>query len=241
MVESIDAAALPPDIPGDTAGATVVERVQTPRGELVLRRAGTHYEIIHNGIFLMDTRSGASERLLVSAALAACGRRPARVLIGGLGVGFSLDEALRHPDVAEVTVVELERRIIDWHATHLDAHAGASSALADPRARVVNADLVGWLLGDAGQFDAICLDIDNGPEWTVTAGNAALYAEEGLSLLHRRLVPGGALAVWSAMAAPAFEARLRRRFADIQVRLVDVPRGEPDHVYVATRRCDWPR
>jgi spermidine synthase len=219
---------------GVVAEPAVVERVQTAGGELVLRRAGAHHEIIHNGVFLMDTRGGASERLLVRAALAACGRRPATVLIGGLGVGFSLDEALRSPDVAEVTVVERERAIIDWHATHLRAHT--EGALLDARTRVVAADLVEWLRdAGGGRFDAICLDIDNGPDWTVTAGNAALYGDEGLALVERRLAPGGALAVWSAMAAPAFEARLRGRFTGVGVELVEVPRGDPDHVYVATR------
>jgi spermidine synthase len=217
------------DAPG--GGAVVVERVVTPRGELALRRAGMHYEIIHNGVFLMDTRNGASERLLVRAALDACRQPRVRILIGGLGVGFSLDEALRHPAVAEVTVIEVEEAIIRWHATHFGAQAHA--ALEDPRTRVVNADLTVWLAGGADRFDAVCLDVDNGPDWTVTAGNAVLYTEEGLSLLGRRLVPGGVLAVWSAMAAPAFAAALRRHFRSVQVHLVEVPRGDPDHVYVA--------
>jgi spermidine synthase len=211
---------------------TVVEHVVTPRGELVLRRSQAQYEIISNGVFLMDTRNGASERLLVRAALDACRRPRVRVLIGGLGVGFSLDEALRDPAVTEVVVVEVEEAIIRWHTTHFGARA--STARADPRTRLVNADLTAWLLDRADQFDAICLDVDNGPEWTVAAGNAVLYSEEGLSLLGRRLVPGGALAVWSAMAAPAFEAALRHHFTSVQVHLVEVPRGDPDHVYVAT-------
>jgi spermidine synthase len=154
-----------------------------------------------------------------------------RILIGGLGVGFSLDEALRHPAATEVVVVEVEEAIIRWHATHFGVHA--STALEDPRTRVVNADLTAWLVDGADQFDAICLDVDNGPDWTVAAGNAVLYTEEGLSLLRRRLVPGGVLAVWSAMAAPAFEAALRQHFISVQVHLVEVPRGDPDHVYIA--------
>jgi spermidine synthase len=105
---------------------------------------------------------------------------------------------------------------------------------------VVNADLTAWLADGADRFHAVCLDIDNGPDWTVTAGNAVLYTEEGLSLLRRRLVPGGVLAVWSAMAAPAFAAALRRHFIDVQVHLVEVPRGDPDHVYVARARTDLP-
>jgi spermidine synthase len=213
------------------SGAVVVERVVTPRGELVLRRARAHYEIIHNGVFLMDTRHGASERLLVRAALDACRQPPVRILIGGLGVGFSLDEALGHPAVTEVVVIEVEQAIIRWHATHFGARA--SAARADPRTRVVNADLTAWLVDAADQFDAICLDVDNGPEWTVAAGNAVLYTEEGLSLLRRRLAPGGVLAVWSAMAAPGFAAALRQHFGSVQVHLVEVPRGDPDHVYVA--------
>jgi spermidine synthase len=212
-------------------GAVVVERVVTPRGELVLRRAQEHHEIIHNGVFLMDTRNGASERLLVRAAIAACGQPRVRVLLGGLGVGFSLDEALRHPAVTEVVVVEVEEAIIRWHATHFGAQA--STARADPRTRVVNADLTAWLVDGADQFEATCLDIDNGPDWTVTAGNAVLYTAEGLSLLGRRLGPGGVLAVWSAMAAPAFEAALGQHFSSVRVHLVEVPRGGPDHVYVA--------
>jgi spermidine synthase len=213
------------------SGAVVVERVATPRGELVLRRVQEQHEIIHNGVFLMDTRNGASERLLVRAALGACRRPRVRVLIGGLGVGFSLDEALGHPAVTEVAVIEVEEAIIRWHATHLGVRA--STARADPRTRVINADLTAWLVDGADQFDAICLDVDNGPDWTVTAGNAVLYSREGLSLLGRRLVPGGVLAVWSAMAAPAFEAALRHHFSSVQVHLVEVPRGDPDHVYVA--------
>jgi spermidine synthase len=212
--------------------AVVVERVVTPRGELALRRAGRHYELIHNGVFLMDTRDGASERLLVRAALDACRQPGVRVLLGGLGVGVSLAAALGDPAVTEVTVVEVEQAVIRWHATHFGAHA----ALQDPRTRVVNADLVAWLAEGADRFDAICLDIDNGPDWTVTAGNAVLYTEEGLSLLRRRLVAGGVLAVWSAMAAPAFAAALRQQFSGVQVHLVEVPRGDPDHVYVARAR-----
>ena len=132
------------------SGAVVVERVVTPRGELVLRRAQAQHEIIHNGVFLMDTRNGASERLLVRAALDACRQPRVRILIGGLGVGFSLDEALRHPAVTEVAVIEVEEAIIRWHATHFGAHA--STALEDPRTRLVNADLA--RLQDAAASDA---------------------------------------------------------------------------------------
>lgn len=217
---------------GGHSGSAVIERVTTPRGELVLRAVGRHHEIISNGVFLMDTRGGASERLLVRAALDTVDR-PARVLIGGLGVGFSLAEALAHPRTRHVTVVESEPAIIAWHGTHLAAWS--NGALRDPRVTVVCADLLEWLARTGARFTAICVDIDNGPDWHVTASNAALYRDGGLLALRRRLTAGGTLTVWSAAASPAFEARLRRHFSTVRVRTVDVPRGEPDHVYVARR------
>jgi spermidine synthase len=209
----------------------VVDRVATARGELVLRRDGEHYEIIGNGTFLMDTRGGESERLLVRAALERH-TGPVRLLIGGLGVGFTLAEALADERVAAATVVELEPAVVEWQRAHLSAVSGVD--LADPQLTMACADLVAWLAAGADGFDAICLDVDNGPEWTVSPANAALYGEAGLRSLGRRLRPGGALAVWSAAAAPAFEARLRALFADVRVLTVAVPRGEPDVVYVAS-------
>lgn len=209
----------------------VYERRAGENGELVLRGDGRHFEIISNGMFLMDTRAGESERLLVRAALDRLGR-PADILIGGLGVGFSLAEALRSPHTRGVTVIEREPAVIGWHATHLRPCSGG--ALDDPRVRVEHADLLGWLRSTADAYDVLCLDIDNGPEWTVTEGNAALYGPAGLDLLAGRLRPGGVLAVWSAGAAPAFEARLRERFAGVSALAVQVARGEPDVVYLAT-------
>ncbi|MEU6040237.1 spermidine synthase [Actinomadura sp. NPDC047616] len=221
----------------------VVERARGGDGELVLRRCGEHHEIISNGVFLMDTRDGRSERLLVRAAVADLDP-PARVLVGGLGVGFSLAEAVTLPQVAAVTVVEKEPAVIAWHRTHL-RHCSAG-ALEDPRVRVHCADLLEWLTpspgrepeaagGEAvgGVFDAVCLDIDNGPDWTVTASNARLYGAAGLDLVAARMSRRGVLAVWSAAAAPAFEELLRGRFADVRVRRVPVPRGEPDVIYLA--------
>ncbi len=201
-----------------------VERLQTPRGELVLRRDGEHHEIVSNGMFLMDTRDGRSERELVRAAVRSAG---ARVLIGGLGVGFSLAEALAL-DAAAVTVVEIEPAVVRWNREHL-----GTAALADPRVTVAVADLTEFLAAGTDRYDAICLDVDNGPEWTVTVDNAALYGDAGLSAVDRRLAASGTLAVWSASRAPAFEVRLRTRYADVRVVEIPVPRGEPDLVYTA--------
>lgn len=186
--------------------------------------------MISNGVFLMDTRSGASERLLAEAALA--GRtRPCRVLVGGLGVGFTLAAALAHPACTAVTVVEVEAAVIRWQRRHLGRLVG--DPLEDPRSRTVCADLVGWLATDHSTYDVLCLDIDNGPGWTVTEANAGLYTEAGLDLLAGRLAPRGTVAVWSAAADPPFAARLARRFGRLREHHVPVPRGEPDVVYLA--------
>lgn len=212
----------------------VVERVAGHCGELVLRRQGEHFEVIANGVFLMDTRNGESERLLVRAAAERMPRR-GRMLIGGLGVGFSLAEAVAQPRVAEVVVVEREPAVIGWARGSLAAHNGA--ALDDPKVRCVETDLLDWLAEpdqDQDGFEAICLDIDNGPLWTVSDGNRALYGHAGLRRLAGRLTVGGVLAVWSAAVSPAFEAALRRRFTTVQARPVPVARGEPDVVYLAS-------
>lgn len=210
---------------------TVLDRRAGVGGELVLRAVGEHYEVIANGVFLMDTRNGESERLLISAAAS---RMPSggRMLVGGLGVGFSLRAAVDHPRVGSVVVVEREPAVISWNRGPLrDVHR---DALADPSVTCVAADLVSWLAAATDQFDAICLDIDNGPEWTVTEGNAALYGDSGLAMLRSRLTTGGVLAVWSANASAPFEARLRAGFGCVEVLAVPVPRGEPDVVYLAT-------
>jgi hypothetical protein len=233
----------------------VVERVETPRGELVLRRDGEHFEVISNGVFLMDTRNGESERLLIRQALTRLqsnvalpieiepkpfespGQWPIaspawRVLIGGLGVGFSLREALADERVARVTVVEIEATIVGWHERHL-RHL-TREARNDERTQIVIADIAELLQSSSVQYDAICLDIDNGPDWTISEANAELYGDSGVALLARRLNPDGVLAVWSAAGSSAYEQVLGRRFGNVEVTEVPVARGGPDVVFVAT-------
>jgi spermidine synthase len=202
--------------------------ILTKRGELVLRQRDGVFEIISNGMFLMDTADGSSERLLVDAALARCDHPAPRVLIGGLGVGFSLAQAATHARVAAIDVVEIEPMIIDWYARHLDA-----GPRDDPRVRIVEADVVEWLERPDDPYDVICLDTDNGPNWLVTEGNAAIYSEAGIERALNRLRPGGVLAVWSASRDMAYERRLRARAANLEVLRSAHRRGEPDVIYVA--------
>jgi spermidine synthase len=209
-----------------------IERLDGPHGELVLRRVDGHYEIISNGTFLMDTRNGESERLLVTAALAGA-TTAAQVLIGGLGVGFSLLAALAHPRTRRVTVVEQLATVIDWHRGPL--REVSQSAVDDPRTELVCADLVSWLADTDRRFDAICLDIDNGPDWTVVPDNDRLYSEQGVQNLARRLTPGGTVTIWSAADSPRFTQLLHRCFADVELMEIAVPLGDPDVVFVARR------
>ncbi|MGN6474280.1 MAG: hypothetical protein ACTHK4_11620 [Mycobacteriales bacterium] len=211
--------------------AVVLDRVETPRGELVLRRDGDHFEVISNGMFLMDTRNGESERALVREALKRTAT-PGRVLIGGLGVGFSLIEALADERVARVIVVEIEPTIIGWHERHFANLT--SAAFSDERSAVVQADVIKLLRSSSETFDAICLDIDNGPDWTVTDANAALYGDDGTGLLARRLRPGGVLTVWSAARSSAYQQVLDRHFGKVDVVEIPVLRGEPDVVFAAS-------
>jgi spermidine synthase len=239
-----------PPPPTDQPAARVVSREQGRAGELVLRERGQGYEIISNGVFLMDTSDGRSERLLVRSALeaiddgqaggstapdGAAGASPSRrILLGGLGVGFSLAEALASADVAEVVVVEWEEAVVTWNRTATGPRTGGN--VDDPRVRCDVADLVTWLRRPATEtFDAICLDVDNGPHWTVTPENAWLYSDEGLTACRTRLVDGGVLSVWSAEHVPSFEDHLKGHFAWVERREVPVARGAPDVVYLARR------
>jgi spermidine synthase len=201
----------------------VLARVASGRGELVLRSDGEHVEVISNGVFLMDTRDGRSERLLVTAALETH-PSPRSLLIGGLGVGFSLAAAVADARLEQITVVEIEAVLAEWYEREL-----GGTAHHDPRVSVV----IGDVTEHDETYDVICLDVDNGPDWTVTEANTNLYNEAGTAALAGRVRPQGVLAVWSAHEVPSYEGLLRQHFAKVRVLTVEVPRGEPDAVYVA--------
>jgi spermidine synthase len=167
------------------------------------------YVIRVDGVELMSTRRSHSETALaglVCAPLAAV--RGARVLVGGLGLGFTLKGALAHlPPDAEVVVAELLQPVIDWNAN--TEYNLAHDALADPRVTVKCDDVGRVLQRSPGAFDAIMLDVDNGAESLTTHGNRTLYRSVGVHMAAAALRPGGQLAYWSSSADDAFEATLR--------------------------------
>jgi len=220
--------------------AQLIERRDGPYGEVSLRRRGECFEIIANGCFLMDSSDGRSERLMVSAALDMLGQpHGARVLIGGLGIGFSLAEASSDPRPGRICVVERERAVIDWHTrgtAPLRRFAGTGHD--DPRTQIVHDELVQYLRTEDARYDVVCLDIDNGPGWTVTDDNRGVYEHAGLAVLDRALAGRGVLSVWSSAPAPEFTRRLASRFARVatlQVPLLPGRRGEPDLVILASQ------
>ncbi|NUS17564.1 MAG: spermidine synthase [Streptomyces sp.] len=227
----------------------VLDRRDGVAGELALRHRGGSgggdggtYEIIANGCFLMDTSDGRSERLLVDAALDALGpgRDAPGVLLGGLGVGFSLARAAA-TGWGRIEVVEREAAVVAWHRDGPLAEFSAG-ALDDPRVSLVVDDLLDHLRGPGEPFDALCLDIDNGPDWTVTENNGSLYSPSGLDACRNRLTPGGVLAVWSAQPSAAFEDALRSAgFERVHTLEIPVARGVPDVVHLAHRTAEGRR
>ncbi|MGH8878464.1 MAG: spermidine synthase [Stackebrandtia sp.] len=220
-------------MPNPSTPQVVARHADGPHGELVLRKVDDDYEIISNGVFLMDTRNGESERLLISAALDRLYGSDLAVLVGGLGVGFSLVEALASPRVGAVTVVERLPAIIDWHHGLLRGVSGG--AVDDPRLAMIPDDLVAWLYATDQRYDAVCLDIDNGPHWTVVPENDRLYGEQSTRRLAEIVRPGGVLTVWGAEDSPEYRKRLAWHFGEAITLKVEVPRGQPDVVFVAQR------
>ena len=177
-------------------------------GELRLMRRGTEYSIMAGGIELMNSRLSGSEEALADLAIARIAGRPApRMLIGGLGMGFTLRAALAAvPAAAALTVAELVPEVVAWaRGPMAEVFAGC---LDDPRVTIHTGD-VGEPIA-AGDWDAILLDVDNGPEGLTRKANDRLYDAAGLAAARRGLRPGGVLAVWSSSPSRAFTQRLRQ-------------------------------
>jgi len=182
----------------------------TPDGaRLSLHSHDNHFCIRVNGQDLMHSATASSELQLGELATEGLQARPARILIGGLGLGFTLKAVLEKsgPDLA-VEVAELFPAVVEWNRTFLAGLNGA--LLADPRVKILVEDVAHALSRASASYDAVLLDIDNGPTAMVQANNAGHYRAQGIQRIARALKPGGRAAIWSARPDHAFETRLAR-------------------------------
>jgi spermidine synthase len=218
----------------------VLDAANVPGGKevLTLKQRGTEFVIALGDNQLMSNRLSATEQALATMACDAFrGAKAPKILIGGLGMGFTLRAALKiMGPQARIDVAELVPEVVKWaRGPMAEIFEGC---LEDPRTRIHVKD-VGELIRAARlEYDAILLDVDNGPEGLSRIANDALYDDKGLRAAHAALRPGGVLAIWSSAPHAEFAARLRKtRFAvkEIAVRAKG-PRGGAQHlIWTATR------
>ena len=216
-----------------------LDTAQVPGGaELRLMRRGGDFMITLDRNELMNSRmSGSEEALATMTAERLAGRKGQHWLVGGYGMGFTLRAALAvlGPD-ARLTVAELVPKIVEWARGPMAGLTGG--CLDDPRVTLVQADVALQIAAGRNAYDAILLDVDNGPDGLVRAGNDRLYTREGLAAARAALMSGGVLAVWSAGKDPVFAGRLRKAgFAveEVQVRARSNGKGAKHTIWFAVR------
>ncbi len=206
-------------------------------GELWLHQRGEEFSIRVSGTELMNSRQHGSEEVLAELACERIADRPEpRVLIGGLGMGYTLSAALRSlPPHGKVVVSELVPAVVKWNQEYMGHLAG--HPLRDERVEVREMDVAKVIKGEPKAWDAILLDVDNGPEALTRRGNNWLYSENGISSAYFALKLGGFLAVWSAGPDKGFTQRLHKVGYEVDV----VPvrsrrtRGEMHTIWLARR------
>jgi spermidine synthase len=183
-------------------------RATTPDGrELILHERDGAYAIRVDGLELMSSRAHGSEEALARLVLAKLSAPAPRILVGGLGMGYTLRAVLDlTPVAAEVVVAEILPAVVEWNRSHLADLA--RRPLDDARVTVEVRDVAAVMADHPDRFDAILLDVDNGPAAFTTAANSRLYEASGLALVRRNLRRGGVLGVWSADPDPPFVRRL---------------------------------
>ena len=220
----------------------LLAEARTPDGTLMsLTRRDTELVIMAGGKILMSSRMHGSEEAMAEMAFKRLGPQrygdgglpsldEACVLVGGLGLGYTLRATLDLlPATATVVVAELIPAIVEWHRGPLAALA--DRPMADPRVQIEIKDVIATLRSSAGRFDAILLDIDNGPEAFTESSNAGLYNDRGIATMRAALKPHGVLAVWSAWEDRRFEQRLKYAGFKVEVERVRarLKRGGPRH------------
>jgi spermidine synthase len=213
-------------------------RVPGTDGELRLMRRGAEFSIKLGTNELMNSRLSGSEAALATLAAKKIEKvaKP-HVLIGGLGMGFTVRAALGVLGIkAQVVVAELVPAVVAWARGPMAEIFGDS--LNDPRVSVLETDVTEVIRSRARTFDAILLDVDNGPEGLTRKANDALYDSAGLKAAHAALHPGGVLAVWSSGPNPPFAKRLRSAGFDVNevaIRATGRGGGARHVIWIATR------
>lgn len=199
--------------------------------EIALFRRGSEFSVQVDEAVLMNSDSHHSEDELARLGCVRCTGKPGkRVLVGGLGMGFTLRAALDclEPD-AQVDVAELFPEIVTWNRGPLGVLAG--SPLTDPRVRVRLGDVATLLESSVAEYDAILLDVDNGPVAFTAESNDSLYGDDGIERIARALRPGGVLALWAMVDDGSFTARLRDASFHVQKHRVRARVGDgPAHL-----------
>lgn len=211
-----------------------IARARDAHGELTLALRGDVLELVVDGVFAMDSAQTSTERELARVALdlltgtdpVTGGRGGLQVLVGGLGLGCTARTLLDSPAVGAVEVVELHPALVDW------AHQGLLPELADadPRLTLTVGDVLDVVPRRAG-LDAVLLDVDNGPDFLVHTGNAAVYGSPFLAAACAALAPGGVLAVWSADRSPALRRTLEAVAGGCSEVLLEVTRAARTFTY----------
>lgn len=222
------------------ASREIIEESITPDGEaLTLTREAGGHAVRVRGALLMSSRLCGSEQAMAKLAFSDdVVPDRARVLVAGLGMGYTLRALLdRVGKNARVDVIELLDDVVRWNRGPLAAYA--DHPLDDPRVHLSVGDLLDYLTTARHVFDAILIDIDNGPEAFTVKGNALLYDPTGLAALYDATAKGGVIVVWSAFQSPPFEKRLRKagftaRSVTVRAR-PEVRKGSKHTLFVAVR------
>ncbi len=215
-----------------------VAKIPGEAGELRLKKRGTEFSIMLGTNELMNSRlSGSEEALARLSCEKLQAREKPRLLIGGLGMGFTLRAALAElgPE-AQITVAELVPAVVAWARGPMAEIFGDS--LTDPRVRICEEDVRHLIRSGRSSYDAILLDVDNGPEGLTRKANDSLYDLAGLSAARSALTPGGVLAVWSSAPDKHFSHRLRRagfKVDEVSVRANGAGGGARHTIWIATK------
>ena len=217
--------------------STILTAVSPDGSTLTLLQKGIHYEIRMNGRILMTSENTGSEIRLAEIAVREMDKvKSPRILIGGLGMGFTLKRVLQLlPRKAYVKVIEICPEIVTWNQGELSSLNGG--ALEDLRTEFIICDIFEFLTDNEEKFHRIILDVDNGPEFLSMKKNSRLYRPKGLERLKTCLISGGSLSLWSSEPSPALEKNLQQTGFSVCVENYSLANGNAAREYYLYLAC----